>query len=133
MATVPLARPQGTSTATGTRASWLARRPLLAYFALAYAVTWALWLPYYLSQSGLGLLPLTLPQALVLLGQYGPTVAAFALAAAIGGRAGVRGLLRRYGRWRVGTAWCPLVIAGPLVLLALALVARVGRRSGAST
>jgi membrane protease YdiL (CAAX protease family) len=126
MATVSIARPQDTPAAAGARASWLARHPLLAYFALAYAVTWALWLPYFLSRSGLGLLPLALPQALVLLGQYGPTVAAFALAAATGGRPAVRGLLRRYGRWRVGPGWYPLVIAGPLVLLALAVVARVG-------
>jgi membrane protease YdiL (CAAX protease family) len=35
-------------------------------------------------------------------------------------------LLRRHGQWRVGAGWYPLVIFGPLLLLALAVVARVG-------
>jgi hypothetical protein len=126
MAIASIARPRDTASTTATRISWIARHPLVAYFALAYAVTWAFWLPYFLSGSGMGLLPFALPQALVLLGQYGPTVAAFALAAATGGRPAVHGLLRRYGQWRVGAGWYPLIIAGPLVLLALALAARVG-------
>jgi uncharacterized protein len=126
VATIPIARPQETSTATGTRASWLARRPLVAYFALAYAVTWALWLPYYLTGAGLGLLPIKLPQILVLFGQYGPTVAGFTLAAATGGRPAVRALLRRYGQWRVHPGWYLLIIFTPLLLFALAVVARVG-------
>ena len=126
MATVPIARPQSTATDADTRASWLARRPLVAYFALAYAVTWAFWLPYYLTEAGLGLLPIELPQLLVLFGQYGPTVAAFTLAAATGGRPAVRGLLRRYGQWRVHPGWYPLVVVGPLLLFALTVVARVG-------
>ncbi len=126
MAIVPIARPQDTSTDIGARASWLARHPLVAYFALAYAVTWALWLPYYFSQSGLGLLPIKLPQILVLFGQYGPTVAAFTLAAATGGRPAVRALLRRYGQWRVHPGWYLLTIFAPLLLFALTVVARVG-------
>ncbi len=126
MTTARIARLGDTSTTVAARLSWLARRPLLAYFALAYAVSWALWLPYYLSQSGLGLLPIELPILLLVLGQYGPAVAAFVTAAAGGGRPAVRALLRRHGQWRVHPGWYALAIVGPLLLLALPLVARVG-------
>jgi membrane protease YdiL (CAAX protease family) len=99
---------------------------VLAYALLAYAVTWALWLPYYLSSAGLGLLPFPLPGLVVVLGQYGPSVAAFTLAAFTGGGPAVRGLIRRYGQWRVSLGWYLLVIVGPLALLVLTLVGRVG-------
>ena len=79
MATTAITRPHSNAAPSAARTPWLARRPLLAYFALAYAITWALWLPYFLSEAGLGLLPGALPNLLVLLGQYGPSAAAFAL------------------------------------------------------
>ena len=78
-------RRQDAPTSSEQPRSWLARRPVLAYALLAYAVSWLLWVPYYLSPAGLGLLPVALPGLVVVLGQYGPTVAAFALAAATGG------------------------------------------------
>jgi membrane protease YdiL (CAAX protease family) len=72
------------------------------------------------------MLPVPVPNLLVLLGQYGPTVAALALTAATGGRPAVRQLLRRYGQWRVHAGWYLLVIAGPLVVLGLTLAGWVG-------
>ena len=96
---------------------------MLAYALLAYAVSWLLWVPYYLSPAGLGLLPVALPGLVVVLGQYGPTVAAFALAGATGSGAAVRRLRRRYGQWRVHAGWYLLAVLGPLGLLGLTLVA----------
>ena len=45
-----------------TSPSWLLRRPLVAYFVLAYALAWLLWLPFVLSQGGgIGVIPLVTP------------------------------------------------------------------------
>src|SRR5438552_12856614 len=45
-----------------TSPSWLVRRPLIAYFVLAYALAWLLWLPFVLSRGGgVGVLPLATP------------------------------------------------------------------------
>jgi uncharacterized protein len=90
----------------------LARRhPLVSYFVLAFALTWALVVPMSLSRNlGVGLLPYDLPDALgmvlfVLASFVGPTVAALVVTAADTGRAGVAGLLRRAVQWRVAPAW----------------------------
>ena len=100
---------------------WLARRPLLWYFVLTYAFTWLLWIPYFLSGAELGLLPITLPNLLILLGQYGPMIIALVMSLAIGGSPAARRLLRRHLQWRVGVGWYLLAIFGPF--LALGVVA----------
>ncbi len=61
----------------------LARRPLVAYFILAYALTWVLLLPFVLSQGGgVGVIPLTTPSdgsglayLLVFVAALGPALA----------------------------------------------------------
>jgi membrane protease YdiL (CAAX protease family) len=53
---------------------------------------------------------------------FGPAAAAVLVVAAIGGRAGVAGLLRRIGLWRVGLRWW-LVALSPPGLLGLAVLA----------
>jgi membrane protease YdiL (CAAX protease family) len=86
-------------------------RPLTAYFALAYALTWALVLPMTLSVNlGLGLLPYALPDAVglalfVLASFIGPSVAAVIVTALSEGRAALGRLLRPIGRWRVAPQW----------------------------
>ena len=37
------------------------RRPLLSFFVLAFAGSWIAWLPYLLSQNGLGLWDFSFP------------------------------------------------------------------------
>jgi len=102
------------------------RHPLVAYFALAYVLTWVLVVPIALSQRGVGWLALPdwLLLVLFLAGTFvGPAPAAFALTALIDGRAGVRALLRRMVQWRVGIAWYLLVVVGyPVVMLAVVSV-----------
>jgi membrane protease YdiL (CAAX protease family) len=121
MATVPLTRPQETSTDTGTRASWLARHPLLAYSALAYGLSWLILVP-----AGLGLLPDSAGGILSWLAPFGPAAAAFLVAALTGGRPAVGQLLRRLGRWRVGAHWYLLVLAGIPLLQLLGAFAVLG-------
>ena len=40
--------------------SMLTRHPLTAFFVLAYLGSWIAWSPWWLSQSGIGLLPIEL-------------------------------------------------------------------------
>jgi hypothetical protein len=74
----------------------LTRHPLVSFFAMAYALTWLAWSPWYLSKAGVGLLPYdgdsisdylnTVALAL------GPTLSAFIMTGVTGGRDGVRRL-----------------------------------------
>lgn len=97
------------------------RRPLLAYFVLAYALTWLFWLPVALSRNGVGLLPMELPITLMMGGPLGPIGAGFLMTAIASGRGGVRDLLRRLVRWRVGVGWHAFAVFGPIPLLWLGL------------
>ena len=100
---------------------WMKRHPLVAYFVLAYALTWALIVPIMLSQRGVGIfnLPDPLLLAFFLLSTFsGPLPAALILTSVIDGSSGRRQFLRRMFQWRVGLGWYLLVLAGyPLIFL----------------
>ena len=49
MATIPLSRAQGLSPRAARLTSWLARRPLAAYFILAFVGTWVIMVPLALA------------------------------------------------------------------------------------
>jgi membrane protease YdiL (CAAX protease family) len=102
-----------TTTATPSRTTATTSAfPLVAYFVLAYALSWLILVP-----AGLGLLPDS-AGILAWLAPFGPAVAAFAMTAFTGGRPAVGQLLRRMVQWRVGVRWYLLVLLGvPLVEL----------------
>ncbi len=102
---------------------WVKRHPLVAYFVLAYAVTWILIVPILLSQRGFGVL--ALPDALLLVFFLvatfaGPLGAALIVTGITEGRAGVRLLLRRFVQWRVGLLWYLIPILGYPLLFVVA-------------
>ena len=80
------------------------RHPLIAYFLLAYALTW--WIYPLLKFSPLLGIP----------GLFGPALAAMIMAGITGGSAGVRELLTRTVRWRVGLPWYAYALGVPAVL-----------------
>ena len=96
------------------------RYPLVCYFLMAYSFSWLAWLPYVLSKSGLGLLPINLNQFASLPGAYlGPLLSGLLMAAATEGKPGVGRLLRRFVLWRVGWLWYPLILCGvPIIIVA---------------
>jgi uncharacterized protein len=94
-----------------TIVSYIKRNAPAAFFAVTLALTG-------LATLLLGRDPAVLPFALVLV----PTVAALTLAALTEGRQGIRDLLGRLLRWRVGLRWYAAVLAVPL-LATLATVA----------
>jgi len=86
-------RPSGAHVASQFRA-----HPIVSFFGLAYAISWAALLMLY------GLLGL--PSALVILMQtLGPTIAALAMATMLDGSTGRRTLISRLRIWRVGARW----------------------------
>ncbi len=97
-------------------ASAMRRHPIVAFFALAYGVSWAMLLVLY------GLLGL--PAAVVILLQtLGPTVAALVLAGMLDGPAGRRRLLARIRIWRVARRWYAFALVGiPAVCILAAIV-----------
>jgi len=93
--------------------------PLVAYFVIAFAGTWAFLLPFALSRNvnGLGILPFKIPDiafliAFVLATPAGPALASLSVTAITSGRAGLRLLLRRCVQWRVGIGWYLIAIFG---------------------
>lgn len=97
---------------------------LVAYFALAYGLSWAIWTPLWLPALGCEGLPV-LPYHHAL-GAFGPMVAAFTVTTGTAGRSGATRLLRRMGAWTGRLGWIVVALLGPLlVLLVAAGAARV--------
>ena len=101
------------ATITATPSRTTTRTFPLKYFVLAFAFSWALWVPATLEARGL-ISPLPVPATF--LGAFGPMVAAVAITAQEGGRAELRSLLSRVVRWRVAPIWYGVALLGPLVL-----------------
>jgi membrane protease YdiL (CAAX protease family) len=80
------------------------KHPLIAFFVLAYLLTW--W-----SYPLLRFSPL-----LGIFGLFGPALAAIIMAAVTEGKAGVKALLSRVVRWRVGLPWYVVALGLPTVL-----------------
>ena len=80
------------------------KHPLISFFVLAYALTW--WIYPLLKFSPLLGFP----------GLFGPALAAMIMAAVTGGRSGLKALLSRTVRWRVGVQWYVVALGLPTVL-----------------
>jgi uncharacterized protein len=105
---------------------------VLWFFALAYALSWAWWMPVALAQPEVERRegwPTHVP------GLLGPMLAAFIVVAVTEGRRGVRELLASMVRWPDEPRW-QVATLSPLVFLAAALGSRrcwaTSRRSGTS-
>ncbi|WP_052460753.1 CPBP family intramembrane glutamic endopeptidase [Microbacterium gorillae] len=106
------------------------RSPLIAFFVLAFAGSWILWSPMWLTAGGIGVIPVELPVgALMLVNQLGlfggPFASALVVTRVVGGPGAVRRLLGRLVRFRAPW-WCWLVavLAVPLCIGAFALAGR---------
>jgi len=121
MSTLQVATPSNITHHSGIL-GWMKNHPLIAYFSLAYALTWVLVIPIVLSQMGLGFIHLPDPLLLVFFIAStfsGPMPAAFIMTSIIDGKPGRQQLWKRMFQWRVGLGWYLLVlIAYPLIFLA---------------
>jgi len=98
----------------------LQRRPLLAYFLLAYALTWVIEVPMMLSARGL--IDVSFPHALEALAAFGPFAAALLVLNATSGRQGMVALLRSLCRWRVHPGWLLFTLLSPFLVMFAALM-----------
>jgi uncharacterized protein len=111
------------ATTTATSARTVARSAFpLKFVVVAFTFTWIFWLLAVLEARGL---ITSLPVPAVFLGAFGPMVAAVAITAQEGGRAGLRSLLSRIVRWRVAPIWYGVAILGPIVIQLLAMALHV--------
>jgi membrane protease YdiL (CAAX protease family) len=102
------------------QSSWRKRHSLVAYFIIAYAVSWAFMIPVALSAQGL--IKQQVPFALYYFGSFGPAVSAFIVTALTEGRAGIRNLMSRIFKWRVEFRYYAFAILAPIGLFALAFL-----------
>src|SRR5271163_4116236 len=94
------------------------RHPLLAFFLLTFAITWGIGACLVLFHGWLVALfgEMSTAHPLFLIAVYAPSVSALVVTAVTEGRAGVRDLLSRLVRWRVGLRWYATVLLGIPVL-----------------
>ncbi len=108
------------------------RHPLVAFFVLAFAISWTPTLPLALSRNmGVGVLPYEVPDALGLVlylvaSFIGPSLAAVIVLALNEGRPGVMRLLKRCVQWRVPPRWYLVVLSANLLIWLLSYSALVG-------
>ena len=100
-------------------------RDLVVYFALAYAISWAIGIPLALAAQGL--MPPMLPKWLHYFVAYGPVLSAVIVTWVTRGQSGLKELWGRIAKWNIGGVWW-LVALSPLILgailaLGLALLA----------
>jgi membrane protease YdiL (CAAX protease family) len=88
--------------------SWISRHRLPLFFCLAFVLSWYPWIIALVRGQSTGPNPL------------GPFIAALIMAAFVGGRREVKGVLGRIVRARVGIRWYAFVFGLPLLLCAIA-------------
>jgi len=95
---------------------------------MAFGFGWTGLIPILLAENGFGVLPIELPLtvAQTLVTVLGLALPAFLVTAATGGREGVRDLLGRLLRWRVGVRWYLIAIFGLPVAMLLAAIPFLG-------
>jgi uncharacterized protein len=98
------------------------RHPVLSYYALVFAISWG-GILILVAPGGIPgepedvarLFPFTLAALFA-----GPSVAGVVMTALVSGRAGLRELLARIGRWRVSAAWwAAALLTGPVLVAAV--------------
>jgi uncharacterized protein len=89
------------------------RHPLIAFFLLAFALSWIFWLPLVFLRDTI---PATQGLVLLILGSSVPSLLAIVLTAIVLGRESLRKLLGRLLIWRVDPRWYLVVVLGPAAL-----------------
>lgn len=87
-------------------------RQIATFYALACAFSWTLWLPLAVGEPAE-----SLRSVLLVVGTFGPSVAALALLVARHGPSGTRDEVRGLLRWRLGLGWWAVALLGPVAII----------------
>ena len=90
------------------------RNQVAAFFLITFLISWSLFI-------GVGIVGQNPDSPLVLLGIYGPTLAAVIVSGIVGGGTGIRKLLSGVVLWRVGIVWYAIALLGPWILELLSI------------
>jgi membrane protease YdiL (CAAX protease family) len=108
------------------------RRPLLAFFALTFGLTWGLGACFALFPAQLtavfGKVSVTNP--LFMLAVYAPSISAIVVTSFIDGAAGIRRLLGGFLRWRIGLQWYLAILVGIPMLSVIAILVNAAITQG---
>ena len=104
--------------------NWVREHQLVTYFLLAYAISWIIVAPVIASAQGF--IDVPVPFALHYLNDFCPLLAALITAGIANGAEGLRELLRRMVRWRVGMGWVFIAAFSPLAVYGMAVGIVVG-------
>ncbi len=107
-----------TYTAEEDRRHIVAQHPILTFFVIAYAFSWAIGGLLIADYQGL----ISVPKALHYASAFGPAVAAVIVTALSSGRDGLADLWQRLTHWRVGLRWWLIGVGTPLALAVIAVV-----------
>lgn len=109
--------------------TWMRRQPILAFYLLAFAITWLGWVPQ--AAHSHGLFPFDSP-IFYILGGVGPLLAAYLVLRALRGGDALNELFSPLFRWRVGGIWYVVAFVGyPAIWLAtLGLSGSAGEELG---
>jgi uncharacterized protein len=115
------------ATSAMTLGHWIQCRPLLGYFALAFAISWG-GIVTILAARGFDLSAMQSKEAGLVLAAMllGPSVSGLIFTALVDGRAGMRQLGARLMRWQVGAHWYAIaLLTMPAILLTILWLSRV--------
>ena len=117
-----LKRPEmGTERARTGITGFIRRHPVATFYALAFAISWGAIL-LILGPDGLFSTGATMPLAGGAALLAGPSISGVLLTVLVDGRLGLRRLVSRLRRWRVGARWYAVAfLTGPLVMVATVL------------
>ncbi|MFQ3566399.1 MAG: type II CAAX endopeptidase family protein [Aggregatilineales bacterium] len=99
------------------RQNFVHRHPVVVYFAIAFAFSWAIGALLIADRSG----AISVPRWLHYVSAFGPAVSALVVTAMVEGWAGLRDLWRRITRIGVGLRWWLVAVGSPLALGAAAV------------
>ena len=102
--------------------SLVRRHPLITFFVLAYALAWWIWILYAFNVTFLG--PIF---------ALGPFLAAIIVTALTKGTAGLKALVSRMVRWRVGLGWYAAALLLPVAVYVVAVSLSILLGARAST
>jgi uncharacterized protein len=102
-------------------------RPAVIFTLLAVGISWTCWLPVAAADHQVGYVSPSAAPLLIVLGTFGPLLAALTLASQTSGFGGVRAFVSQAFRWRVGLQWYAAALLAPAAIRIVVLYVHVLR------